>query len=81
MHIDLSLTMIISFLQAIGLPVLLGIYSQTTKIRRANKLHHFKIEALVYAIQKELSTNGFTKAYSQKLTELKDEHKFVDKGL
>lgn len=81
MQIDLTFAGIVSIIQLLGLPALGLIYNMAAKTYRANKLNHFKIDALVYAIQKEMSTNGFTKTYTQRLEELKSEHKFIDKGL
>jgi len=51
----------------------------STKAYRRSRMLDFKIEALTYAIERELANNGFTTKYREKLEELINEYRFINK--
>lgn len=74
---DKHLSLIITFFQLIGIPILLLIYHSIRKIHRGNKFNGYKITALVHAMQME-TQNGFTECYNKKLEDLIKEAKFIE---
>ncbi len=74
-----SMQTYIGLIQLIMLPLGTFIAVIAMKSYRKSRLVDFKIEALTYAIEKELANNGFSKAYKDKLVELMKEYDFVNK--
>lgn len=61
-------------------PLIIFIAVMVTRSSRRIKLIEYKIYAMVYAIQNDLSENGFTETYEKKLKELMGEYDWLHRN-
>ena len=61
-------------------PLMIFIAVMVTRASRRMKLMEYKIYALVYAIQSDLTDNGFTATYEKKLKELMNEYDWLHRN-
>lgn len=71
------LGVIVGFVQIVVVPLLMFIARTVTRTYKQNKLQNLKHEALVYSIQENLSNNGFSDDYYERLNQLMKEHNFI----
>lgn len=76
-EIHLTFSQIASIVQLLGLPILGWMLVIAKKFYRKMILNDLKHDAMVFALQKSFK-NGFTEYYNEKLSELKDEKRFID---
>ena len=74
------LTVITDIAKILITPLMIFIAIMVTRASRRMKLMEYKIYALVYAIQSDLTDNGFTETYEKKLKELMNEYDWLHRN-